>query len=144
MFLSAETFGSLRHPLLLLKTWPLLLVLSSGLSVFSFSPSLLPLYSHHPQSRPAAVRTQIRLSSTSSKTLSLKERLAELIPQEIENVRCYLLLPHIPAHLSLSTGQGHPCCPRQKGLRSCCRRPALWVCSTTTRSNHSLTHPAAV
>ncbi|KAJ2935375.1 hypothetical protein H1R20_g1720, partial [Candolleomyces eurysporus] len=38
-------------------------------------------------SRPAAVRTQIRLSSTSSKTLSLKERLAELIPQEIENVK---------------------------------------------------------
>ncbi|KAF6757091.1 citrate synthase [Ephemerocybe angulata] len=37
--------------------------------------------------RPAGVRTQIRLASTSSKTLSLKERLAELIPAEIENVK---------------------------------------------------------
>ncbi|KAL6307511.1 citrate synthase [Sparassis latifolia] len=39
------------------------------------------------QSRPSALAPSARFASTSSKTVSLKDRLADLIPAEIENVK---------------------------------------------------------
>ena len=85
MFLSAETCvvpSSLPSPQNGLRYSFSLPGCESALVVVAHSELTLSS-----QARPQVIRTQIRLSSTSSKTLSLKERLAELIPAELENVR---------------------------------------------------------
>lgn len=81
---------------------------------------LTPLPS--PQSRRSAFARSARYASTSAKAPTLKERLAELIPAEIENVCApFFVSPRSPtAHpsISLAIGESHPCCTRQKVLRS--------------------------
>lgn len=99
MFLNADTWISFRH----LSSPQNGLRYSFSLQGCTYSPRRVAQRAHPFQARPQAIRTQIRLSSTSSKTLSLKERLAELIPAEIENVRCPApTSSHMrPAHLFL-------------------------------------------
>lgn len=88
---------------------------------------LYPLIPYH-QSRFSFARAGVasaRFSSTAPKQSTLKERLAELIPAELENV-CFLWW--CLRRSKLAVGQANTCSAWQKGIRSCPRRSTLWAC----------------
>jgi hypothetical protein len=80
-----------------------------------------------------------RFASTSSKQQTLKERLAALIPQEIENV-CFNLPRFSPANPLL--GQGNQSRARSKVLRTRGCRSLIWV-SFPFRSFIASAHPSS-
>jgi len=90
------------------------------------------VYSSLLQTRPSLrcpAFAAARLSSTSSKPVSLKDRLAEIIPKEIENV-CINSHLRTGLHNSFDVGEGHSCSTRQKIFWSRSGGPTVWVSNT--------------
>ena len=79
------------------------------------------------QSRRSAFARLARFASTSAKAPTLKERLAELIPAEIENVRPFLCAVPRPGLNVLAIGESGARRAWQEVVRPRPRRPALWV-----------------